>query len=191
MNEEKNPRGNTVLLTVIAVATLLVAVIGATFAYFTVSITGNDSATSVIVKTATLGIVYTSGDVLSLENLMPGDPRLATETKEFIVRNDSTVDMEYSVMWSNVTNTFAAGHDLSYSVVGTVTAGTGTTGSVPAGTSVPSGDGAMMSSITILAGAEHTYVLTLAFPNTSSSQDAQQGKTFMGKISITSPMVGP
>ena len=34
-------RKNTILLTVIAIATLLVAVVGATFAYFTATITDN------------------------------------------------------------------------------------------------------------------------------------------------------
>ena len=61
MNETK--KGNTVLLTVIAVATLLVAVVGATFAYFTASVAGNDTASSVVVKTAQIGtITYTNGN---------------------------------------------------------------------------------------------------------------------------------
>jgi hypothetical protein len=40
---------NTMLLTVIAVATLLVAVVGATFAYFSVAATGQNTATNVAV----------------------------------------------------------------------------------------------------------------------------------------------
>ena len=45
-------RKNTILLTVIAVATLLVAVVGATFAYFTAQGGGSDQ-TDVTVKTET------------------------------------------------------------------------------------------------------------------------------------------
>lgn len=46
---------NTILLTVIAVATLLVAVVGATFAYFTASVTTtNDANKTTTVKTSTL-----------------------------------------------------------------------------------------------------------------------------------------
>ena len=38
---------NTVLLTVIAIATLLVAVVGATFAYFSADISGNNGSVTV------------------------------------------------------------------------------------------------------------------------------------------------
>ena len=57
MSENSNRKGNTILLTVIAVATLLVAVVGATFAYFTASVSGNESAKSVIVNAATIGTI--------------------------------------------------------------------------------------------------------------------------------------
>jgi len=48
---------NTMLLTVIAVATLLVAVVGATFAYFTVSSTNSTATTSVTTKAEAVGTV--------------------------------------------------------------------------------------------------------------------------------------
>ena len=60
MNENNN-KSNTLLLTVIAVATLLVAVIGATFAYFTANITGTESASTVEVEAATLEITFADG----------------------------------------------------------------------------------------------------------------------------------
>ncbi len=48
---------NTILLTVIAVATLLVAVVGATFAYFTASTAGDGDKSTGTVNTATVGNV--------------------------------------------------------------------------------------------------------------------------------------
>lgn len=48
---------NTMLLTVIAVATLLVAVVGATFAYFSVSATTNSSSAAVTTKAQAVGTV--------------------------------------------------------------------------------------------------------------------------------------
>ena len=51
MGEKKN--SNTVLLTVIGVATLLVALVGATFAYFTATVS-RDTSAKVDVKTSTL-----------------------------------------------------------------------------------------------------------------------------------------
>ena len=60
---------NTMLLTVIAVATLLVAVVGATFAYFSVSQVADDfTDTTVDVEVEDVGMVTLSGgDTLSLE----------------------------------------------------------------------------------------------------------------------------
>ena len=52
---------NTMLLTVVVVATLLVAVVGATFAYFTATQTSDDKTTTATVTTPTLATV-------SLEN---------------------------------------------------------------------------------------------------------------------------
>ena len=52
MGEKKN--SNTVLLTVIGVATLLVALVGATFAYFTATVSQNTANGTVDVTTSTL-----------------------------------------------------------------------------------------------------------------------------------------
>lgn len=58
---------NTVLLTVIAIATLLVAVVGATFAYFAASVEGEDKTT---ITTTTQGVdafAYTPETTMSLD----------------------------------------------------------------------------------------------------------------------------
>ena len=62
--EEKK---NTMLLTVIAVATLLVAVVGATFAYFSLSITNNSNATSATVTAGKVGTVELTGGTTGLQ----------------------------------------------------------------------------------------------------------------------------
>ena len=52
---------NTMLLTVIAVATLLVAVVGATFAYFSLTVEGNATTTKAEITTGKTGIFTASG----------------------------------------------------------------------------------------------------------------------------------
>ena len=54
-------RKKTMLLTVIAVATLLVAVVGATFAYFSLSVSGEATATQAAVKTPSASTVTLTG----------------------------------------------------------------------------------------------------------------------------------
>ena len=59
---------NTMLLTVIAVATLLVAVVGATFAYFNVSSDTTTATTSVVTKVEAVGTVaVANGSALKLD----------------------------------------------------------------------------------------------------------------------------
>lgn len=60
--ENNENKTNVLLLTVIGVATLLVAVIGATFAYFTANLSGQETSTTMTVKAGTLQIAYDSGD---------------------------------------------------------------------------------------------------------------------------------
>lgn len=67
-------RKNTMLLTVIAVATLLVAVVGATFAYFSISGTNNSGTTVVTTQTGSVGTVTLTSPNTSLKlNLAASD----------------------------------------------------------------------------------------------------------------------
>lgn len=84
---------NTILLTVIAVATLLVAVIGATFAYFTASVsTQNDTNNTTTVKTKTLAsaVMDLGSEISSSENVYPGFKTYRTVT----VTGSGTADAE-------------------------------------------------------------------------------------------------
>ena len=63
-----NSKTNTLLLTVIGVATLLVAVIGATFAYFTAQVGGGESATTVKMNAGVLKINFTNGNTVQTGN---------------------------------------------------------------------------------------------------------------------------
>ncbi len=60
---------NTMILTIVAVATLLVAVVGATFAYFSTGISGGPTTTKATVTTATPGsiVIDGGGETLTLK----------------------------------------------------------------------------------------------------------------------------
>lgn len=103
---------NTVLLTVIAVATLLVAVVGATFAYFTAAnSTNGDAAGNVNVNTATEGasLQLNVNKVTGSNNIFyPGTKNFvgATASAQFKDNNAPADGKEYNV---------------SYTLTGTVT----------------------------------------------------------------------
>ncbi len=85
--EERTNKSNTMLLTVIAIATLLVAVIGATFAYFTAQVGGAESASTVIVEGVQLTITFGDGTatLLTDEALTPNKDETAVLTKAFTI----------------------------------------------------------------------------------------------------------
>lgn len=183
MNETK--KGNTVLLTVIAVATLLVAVVGATFAYFTASVTGNENASSVVVKTAQIGtITYTNGNEVKLDNAYPG---ATSETKTFTVAADAsaTANVNYSLNWTNVTNQFVNKEDLVYTLTGTNSDTANTTALVTKTNEVAPSGNTLIGSSVLKPGETHTYSLTVNFKETGSDQNANQGKAFTGKIEVS------
>ena len=75
-----NGKGNMILLTVIAVATLLVAVVGATFAYFGATM-NNESETPIEVTSGTLSVEYDGDSKINLQSLMSNtETVVATKT---------------------------------------------------------------------------------------------------------------
>jgi len=63
MEEEKRRNGSGIFLGVVAVATLIVAIIGATFAYFSISLSSNNDAVNVT--------AYEVSTSLSMSQLYP------------------------------------------------------------------------------------------------------------------------
>lgn len=121
---------NQVLLTVIAVATLLVAVIGATFAYFSATVYENNKTTTKL-KAAELGIKFEGTQEITTEcsngtateggntyNCVSGsswEPGTSAH-KLFTVENTSDYDMTFDINWTNVVNNFSRTQDLTYSI---------------------------------------------------------------------------
>ncbi len=112
--EERNNKSNTMLLTVIAIATLLVAVIGATFAYFTAAISNTETASTVIVQGTTLTISFADGNpsLAASEGLVPVkannntfDP-VITKNFSLTASNPSTATVNYSLYLVVTSNTF-------------------------------------------------------------------------------------
>ncbi len=94
----ENNRGQSIFLSVVGIATLLVAIVGATFAYFSISVSGNETASSINITTAKLGNVTfdTSGAGIEVTDIYPG----WTTTKTFTIQAasaDATAEIDYIV----------------------------------------------------------------------------------------------
>lgn len=209
MNEERKGNGNTVLLTVIGVATLLVALVGATFAYFSASIK-NDAQESVIITTsAPVGLEYL-GETLSLPNAIPGDKKDGT----FTVENpaDSSFSQTYDLNLLVDVNEFVKDYKanngrtedagdaalLAEQLVITLTGasnGTNTPSVLNSGkfnltdstTPLSEAERKIVDDQRIDPGEKHTYSITVDFKELNIPQDANQGKSFQAHIEIAEP----
>ena len=202
MSEGKN---NTVLLTIIGIATLLIAVVGATFAYFSATVTGSDEEYTV--KSATVGTEFVSGVQIAATGIYPKEE--AWGTKTFSIKTTSTkgVSTKYKITLAiddNDTTTDdtisdGAGHvkrfeanALSYTLTATEknasTAGTMPTTAAETKIADPSKD-IVFGEATIYGNDKQevtqTYTLSMFFKDTGEDQNANQGAQFKGHIAIT------
>lgn len=76
-NENKNDKRG-IFLGIVGVLTLIVAIIGASFAYFSLNARSNEDA--VKVKAATVQIVYEEGQNIAIDNIIPSEQSIALET---------------------------------------------------------------------------------------------------------------
>lgn len=121
---EKEGRNNSILLTVIAIATLLVTVAGATFAYFTAIRSGNETGSTIVVKTGGGASFKLETTHIDLENIYPRDEAWATKYISFTneTQGDMNADIDYSLYLRITENTFV-GNPLSYTLKRVVTNG--------------------------------------------------------------------
>lgn len=161
-----NGKGNMILLTVIAVATLLVAVVGATFAYFGATM-NNESETPIEVTSGTLSVEYDGDSKINLQSLM-SNTETVVATKTFnitgVVTGSNNLNYESSLVVTN--NTFGDG-ELKYTITSTNVTDNGTTfTSTTEPVAIPTGAntiilGKGLFAGPIVTGATHTYTINI------------------------------
>ena len=159
---------------------LLLLTTGLSYAYFSISVKGNDNAKNVIVEAGTLKLTYTDGPAINAQYIKPG----WSTTKEVSVKNNGTLDAYYNVIWQSLTNTIT-NNELVLSATcqrlnasGTVE---GTCDSIP---QVPVSDMTIAKKISIESGFTHKYTFTILFKEINANQNYNQGKKFNGVLGI-------
>ncbi|MDD2387910.1 MAG: hypothetical protein PHP52_14130 [Bacteroidales bacterium] len=89
MNDGK---GDNVLLVIISIATLLVAVIGATFAFFTAQLSGEEEGQTMRINSGTIGTEFEGGSAISALGAYPRDEDWGT--KKFVLKGSTQTDAE-------------------------------------------------------------------------------------------------
>ncbi len=165
-------KGQTIFLSVIGIATLLVAIIGATFAYFTTSMGGTQG--TVKATTAKIGKSTFTAQSVSGTAVLPGWTSGAKTVT--VTLGPSDYDVKYTCTLDMTANPLT---DLTLTVAGT-NAQTSVNGKLKTGANkVVIASGTLAKSATEQT-ASMTY--TLSFPETGADQNGQQGATITGTV---------
>lgn len=194
--QEERKNGNTVLLTVIGVATLLVALVGATFAYFTATADNTKNQSVTITAGKATQLTYSTKNQIALTNAKPKD----SDTGEFIVKNGDannnyTYDLDLVIV-SNTFNNLDGNGQLMLSFSATTAGGTGGAAPTLVNLSSPTDitqsayktAGAKIKLVDdqrIVKNETHTYSSNLEFVEISREQNSNQSKSFAAHVDIS------
>ena len=177
-------KGQTIFLSIIGIATLLVAIIGATFAWFSITVTGNENPSDIVITSGTLGQVsFVDGTNIEIDNLMPGN----YTTKTFTVSQtdtQATGKIAYNIVLNVKTNTLTpnANHQFVHSLKSSGNTNGGTLATLTS-SEVPTKSIVIGSGV--IEGYEvHTYEYTIGLNNINEDQNQAQGKQFSGYLSV-------
>ena len=162
-------------LLLVAISAFLVMIISTvSYAYFTASVAGNNSAQATVITTGNMQVTYAEGDIVgTTTNMLPGN----YIEKSFTVENTGTVDTSYSIYLNDVENTFVTKSDLVYELITE-------DGRVVAQTTCPDSNSKIATDINLPVNATHHYTLRITFKETGLNQDDNKGKKFKSKIGL-------
>ncbi len=183
-----NGKGNMILLTIMSIATLLVAVAGATFAYFGATIGEGKSSPTIEVTSGTLSTEYDPQITAQIQNGYVNQGEIIG-TKEVVVTGlvTGSNNLNYEVTMTINNNTYLDG-ELVYTITsvnesnnGSVIASTTEPVSIPTGAStILLGNGVFAGPTT--TGLSHKYTITITRVNTA---DQNIDKSFDAKLFVT------
>lgn len=193
MNEINNPRMESatreqrrrrkLLLAILVTLTLLIALVGATFAYFAIEVNNIKGNQSLIMTTAEVeGVTYQASNTIALKNAIPG----ASASTQFTITNPNTeAVVRYGLKFVGDINEFnnvdgegqllvtITGGNLSEPVVLDFTNGAVTK------------EGKINTDVELAPNESDNYTLKLEFVEKNVSQNSNISKNFAGHIEVT------
>ena len=162
-----------------------ILVTGLTYAFFSLTTTGNDVAETINVTTTELKLNFTDGKYIELKEAMPG----SSVTKTFSVENTGTEIGYYKINWQEFNN------KINYDELQVEFTCKSYKGSTESGTcSNLTREAAykrdLKSNIEIASGIRHEYTLKLTFMDTNQNQNENQGKSFSGVLRVEGDEAG-
>ncbi len=178
-------KGQTIFLSVIAVATLLVAIVGATFAWFNISLNKEEESKNIVVTTASLSsITFEDGASIDAKNIFPGTDKTKTFT---IAQTDpsATDTINYEIKLNVVSNTLTPSANGAFvqSLKGEGATNGGKLAKIDE--EIVPRESTVIGTGSLVGYETHTYTYTLSLKNLDEEQSAVLGKEFNGYISAS------
>ncbi len=164
----------------ILIISVLILLIGVSFAYFSLEITGNDTAKYNTITTGELKLTFTDTNALTLDNALPGD----SATKTISVKNTGTIDTSYNIVWQELTNTITNDELVIEATCKRLNSSNTEEGTCESISQKVVSSNKLKLNIPIEAGITHEYTLKLTFIDTGSTQNYNKNKSFNGKIGL-------
>ena len=176
MQENEINKNLKIKIIVITLVAFFITTAGVSYAFFTIDVSGNDTASNITVTAAQLSLTFTDGNIVSVADVYPG----WSKAKTFSVTNNTPNATYYDIKMEDVYTTF--NHDeLVYTLTSTNSGGTKTE------TIMPNNDGLIKAKILIAGNTTQTYTMTITFKEIGDHQDYNQGVSYKGKIQIVAP----
>ena len=182
MENNEITKTNKVKVIVITLLIFIVSIAGITYAYFTIQITGNDTASSMRLSTANMSLIYNDVQIVSGEHATPG----WTQTKTLTVTNNGNVEVTYKIIWRDLLNQITNNElVISATCTSSVQGNTCPSFEKTVPTKLTEAHNVLVKNgISIEPGEVHTYTVTAEFIETGSNQNYNQNKQFYGTLNI-------
>ena len=168
------------ILFITGIVLLFLMTVGMSYAYFSLSVSGNADAKDMVVEAGTLRLTYTDSPQIIMQNIKPGQ----TITKKVTVKNTGTLDTAYNLVWQELYNKIGR-NDLVISYTCERLNSSGTVDGTCTGlTETPVKTKTITKNIPIESGVTHNYTITITFKETGENQNYNQGKSFSGVLGI-------
>ena len=166
---------------ILGITTVLITLIGVTYAYFTTRIIGDRK--NVTVDMAELKIIFTNGDAIEASDVYAEDNLDIVKT--FSVENKTSKEYKYNIVIEDLVNTFKTTGYLVYKITSD-DGGYNMTDFIDIPKSLTEADTILASNVSIPEKSIQNYTIEIKYINSiNNNQDEDQGAKLSGKLYIT------
>ena len=156
-------------------------IIGISYAYFEITVSGNDNSKDMVVTAGTLELTFNDKDsVITLNNAKPGD----YYTKTITVKNTGTLDTSYNLVWQELTNEITNDELVIEATCKQLNASNTEEGTCNPLSETPVKSSKIIKNVSLQPSYTHEYTIKVTFKEMNKSQNYNTNKTFKGKLGI-------